>query len=126
MVARLERIVHHAAHDLVNVGRMWVTRAIVHGCLIRELVCGVTRLEEAIRERVYQLCTRLLDIEGAERAYLQDVERASHVAARELEQRLSSILCQADPVVAAEVPRSARPHSTARTARATYFSASTT
>lgn len=43
-VGSLKRLVHHAVHDLVDVGGMRITRAVVHGSLVRNLVSGVAGL----------------------------------------------------------------------------------
>jgi hypothetical protein len=43
-VARLKRVVHHALHNVVDVGRVRIPRAIVHGRLVGQFVRGVAGL----------------------------------------------------------------------------------
>ena len=43
-VTRLERLVHHRAHDFVNVGRVRVSGAVVDGGFVRDVVGGMARL----------------------------------------------------------------------------------
>lgn len=109
LVSHLERVVHHRLHDLFDVGRFGVARALVHLRLGRQLVRRVTCLwvmhfwarwmsvrAHALGGLAWPRCRCFA------RTHLKDVQSPTHVTTRKLEQSTATIFRQVDPAFASE------------------------